>query len=116
MISRGVAVLLMGLMVLYKAAQLSPPQDAVLPADTATTCTRIRLRDGRYLAYRERGVARERSSYKVIVVHGFGSSKEMNFQAPQEHTTLSTATYSGQKTDSKATQLRKPSSSSEDSI
>ncbi|KAL3752327.1 hypothetical protein ACJRO7_013044 [Eucalyptus globulus] len=84
MISRGVAVLLMGLMVLYKAAQLSPPQDAVLPADTATICTRIRLRDGRYLAYRERGVARERSSYKVIVVHGFGSSKEMNFQAPQE--------------------------------
>ncbi|KAI3411454.1 AB hydrolase-1 domain-containing protein, partial [Psidium guajava] len=84
MISRAVAVLLMGLMVLYKAAQLPPPQDAVLAAETATTCTRIRLRDGRYLAYRERGIARERSNYKVIVVHGFGSSKEMSFQAPQE--------------------------------
>ncbi|XP_022851402.1 uncharacterized protein LOC111373151 [Olea europaea var. sylvestris] len=45
---------------------------------------RIRLNDGRFLAYRERGVPKNKSSYRVIVVHGFGSSKEMNFMAPKE--------------------------------
>ncbi|CAA2942899.1 Hypothetical predicted protein [Olea europaea subsp. europaea] len=44
---------------------------------------RIRLNDGRFLAYRERGVPKNKSSYRVVV-HGFGSSKEMNFMAPKE--------------------------------
>ncbi|CAI9760965.1 unnamed protein product [Fraxinus pennsylvanica] len=44
---------------------------------------RIRLSDGRFLAYRETGVPKNRSNYRIIVVHGFGSSKEMNFMAPQ---------------------------------
>lgn len=44
---------------------------------------RIRLSDGRFLAYMERGVPKNKSNYRVIVVHGFGSSKEMNFMAPQ---------------------------------
>ncbi|CAK9145415.1 unnamed protein product [Ilex paraguariensis] len=45
---------------------------------------RIRLSDGRYLAYAERGAPKDKSNYRVIIVHGFGSSKEMNFVAPQE--------------------------------
>lgn len=45
---------------------------------------RVRLSDGRYLAYRELGVPKEESNYRIIMVHGFGSSKEMNFLAPQE--------------------------------
>jgi hypothetical protein len=44
---------------------------------------RIRLRDGRHLAYVERGVPKDKATYKIIIVHGFGSSKEMNFLAPQ---------------------------------
>lgn len=43
------------------------------------TCSRIKLRDGRVLAYTERGVPKNRSNYKIIIVHGFGSSKEMSF-------------------------------------
>lgn len=36
---------------------------------------RIKLRDGRHLAYLEHGVSREKASYKIILVHGFGSNK-----------------------------------------
>ncbi|CAA2979300.1 Hypothetical predicted protein [Olea europaea subsp. europaea] len=45
---------------------------------------RIRLSDERFLAYRERGVPKNKSNYRVIIVHGFGSSKEMDFMAPKE--------------------------------
>lgn len=47
--------------------------------------SRIRLRDGRFLAYTERGVPKNKSKFRVIIVHGFGSSKEMSFLAPQVH-------------------------------
>ncbi|XAR59667.1 hypothetical protein NMG60_11015586 [Bertholletia excelsa] len=50
--------------------------------DAAGT-SRIRLSDGRYLAYTERGVPKIKSNYRVIIVHGFASSKEMNFLASQ---------------------------------
>ncbi|KAL4310713.1 hypothetical protein GQ457_01G028700 [Hibiscus cannabinus] len=32
----------------------------------------------------ERGVPKAKSNCKIIIVHGFGSSKDMNFQVPQE--------------------------------
>ncbi|KAG9158120.1 hypothetical protein Leryth_000270 [Lithospermum erythrorhizon] len=38
---------------------------------------------GRILAYRERGAPRNKASYKIIIVHGFGSSKDMSFMASQ---------------------------------
>lgn len=49
--------------------------------ESAITTLRVRLSDGRYLAYRERGVPKNKSKYSIILVHGFGSSKEMNFMA-----------------------------------
>ncbi|XP_057458761.1 uncharacterized protein LOC130749424 [Lotus japonicus] len=52
--------------------------------DFPVVSPRIRLRDGRHLAYVERGVPKDMAKYKIIIVHGFGSSKEMNFLAPQE--------------------------------
>ncbi|XP_049394819.1 uncharacterized protein LOC125859152, partial [Solanum stenotomum] len=45
---------------------------------------KLRLSDGRNLAYKERGVAKEKSNYRIIIVHGFNSSKESEFLAPQE--------------------------------
>ncbi|KAL9272248.1 hypothetical protein AKJ16_DCAP22447 [Drosera capensis] len=45
---------------------------------------RIKLSDGRYLAYRETGVPKCDAVYKIIIAHGFGSSKDMSFLAPQE--------------------------------
>ncbi|KAJ4869218.1 hypothetical protein Rs2_49236 [Raphanus sativus] len=45
---------------------------------------RVKLRDGRFLAYRESGVPKEDAKYKIILVHGFGSSKDLNFSASKE--------------------------------
>ncbi|KAA8549862.1 hypothetical protein F0562_001546 [Nyssa sinensis] len=58
----------------------SSSSDDPAPADPP----RIRLSDGRYLVYEERGVPRHKSNYKVIIVHGFGSSKDMRFLISQE--------------------------------
>ncbi|CAN7039680.1 unnamed protein product [Brassica oleracea var. botrytis] len=49
--------------------------------DTCENSNRVKLRDGRLLAYRESGVPKEEAKYKIILVHGFGSSKDMNFSA-----------------------------------
>ncbi|XP_048325124.1 uncharacterized protein LOC107409763 isoform X2 [Ziziphus jujuba] len=87
MISRTGFVLLMGLMgMFYFATQLPPPKEISEADDDlpVITSTRIRLSDGRYLAYTERGVPKFKSNHKIVLVHGFGSSKEMNFLAPQE--------------------------------
>ncbi|KAL5583044.1 hypothetical protein UlMin_015486 [Ulmus minor] len=84
----GVVVLVMGFLgILYLATQLPPPphSSSALPVDDLSlTSPRIRLSDGRFLAYSERGVSKNKSKYKIIIIHGFGSSKEMNFHAPQE--------------------------------
>ncbi|XP_057414921.1 uncharacterized protein LOC130709553 isoform X2 [Lotus japonicus] len=50
----------------------------------AVTSPRIRLSDGRHLAYKERGVLKEKSRYKVILVHGYDSSKDLYLPLSQE--------------------------------
>ncbi|KAL3530400.1 hypothetical protein ACH5RR_009722 [Cinchona calisaya] len=62
----------------------SPPSETSPMDQSDIKSPRIRLSDGRYLAYREVGVPKNKSNYRIIAVHGFGSSKEMNFLAPQE--------------------------------
>lgn len=49
---------------------------------------RIKLRDGRYLAYKERGVSKDDAKFTIVLVHGFGSSKDMNFNVSQVCTNL----------------------------
>lgn len=61
------------------------PTQPTLPIDCSSNSPRVRLSDGRFLAYRERGVPKSKSNFRVIIVHGFGSSKEMNFEASQVH-------------------------------
>lgn len=85
MVSRTAIVLLMGLFgVLFLATQLPSPHGTALPDDPPITSPRIRLSDGRLLAYKEQGVPKNKSNYKIIIIHGFGSSKDMNFLVPQE--------------------------------
>ncbi|KAG6632112.1 uncharacterized protein LOC122292976 isoform X1 [Carya illinoinensis] len=85
MVSKTAVVLLMGFLgMVYQATQLPPPLGTGTAEDSPSTSTRIRLKDGRYLAYRERGVPNQKAKYKIIIVHGLGSSKEMNFLVPQE--------------------------------
>ncbi|KAK7845607.1 hypothetical protein CFP56_009071, partial [Quercus suber] len=90
--SVSAVALLMGLlgMVYQGKKQLpSPPtpsetSETGSPEDSPEVSSRFKLKDGRYLAYRERGVAKDKAKFKIILVHGLGSSKEMNFLAPQE--------------------------------
>ncbi|KAI3732988.1 hypothetical protein L1987_64202 [Smallanthus sonchifolius] len=42
---------------------------------------RIKRSDGMYLAYKERVVPKNQSSYRIIIVHGFASNKELTFQS-----------------------------------
>ncbi|OWM69003.1 hypothetical protein CDL15_Pgr025190 [Punica granatum] len=72
-------------MVFNTPQQISSPQSTELEDyPPMKNSSRIKLRDGRYLAYAERGVPRHESKYQIVIVHGFGSSKEMNFPVSQE--------------------------------
>lgn len=74
------AVLLAGLLGLaLQATQPTPGPERPPPSSH-----RARLSDGRYLAYREKGVPKNDSRYNIVVVHGFGSSKDMNLMASRE--------------------------------
>ena len=87
MLTRAATVLLLGLLgMVYQATQLPPPLHNGSTDDSAAISPRIRLSDGRHLAYIEKGVNKDEAKHKIIIVHGFGSSKEMNFLAPQVQT------------------------------
>ncbi|CAN6884122.1 unnamed protein product [Brassica oleracea] len=68
-----------------------------LMGDTCENSNRVKLRDGRLLAYRESGVPKEEAKYKIILVHGFGSSKDMNFSASKVEHTLCYVHFFGEK-------------------
>ncbi|XP_030456695.1 uncharacterized protein LOC115677644 [Syzygium oleosum] len=91
--SAGVLGLLLGIFLVRMGMESStvqaPPTETMeesteLEEYPPVTSSRIKLRDGRFLAYTERGVPKSRSNYKVVIVHGFGSSKEMNFPVSRE--------------------------------
>ncbi|XP_038972478.1 uncharacterized protein LOC103717990 [Phoenix dactylifera] len=85
MLTAAAAVLLVVLLGwAYQAIQPPPPRICGAPNGPPVTSPRIKLRDGRYLAYKEAGITKEKAKYKVILVHGFGSSKDPEFPASQE--------------------------------
>lgn len=61
-------------------AILKPPPPSVCgtPGGPPVTSPRVRLSDGRHLAYKEAGVSKEDAKYKVIIMHGYASSKDFN--------------------------------------
>ncbi|KAH7864422.1 hypothetical protein Vadar_029441 [Vaccinium darrowii] len=104
MVFRRVAVCFLGCLGISHQTKKAIPALAPAPAETTETSStsssessfssslvssdntpsKVRLSDGRCLAYRELGVPKNISNYKVILVHGFGSSKEMSFMASQD--------------------------------
>ncbi|XP_058764144.1 uncharacterized protein LOC131637562 isoform X1 [Vicia villosa] len=88
MVSKAAIVLFIGLLgMVYQGTQLPPPNsdDSVNGGGNCdVVSSRIKLSDGRYLAYREMGVAKDKAKHSIVIVHGFGSSKDMNFPASQE--------------------------------
>ncbi|KAK9726996.1 hypothetical protein RND81_05G251000 [Saponaria officinalis] len=69
---------------IYKALKPPPPKICGTPGGPPITSPRIKLKDGRYLAYSESGVPRDEAVYKIIIVHGFGSSKDQFLPVSQE--------------------------------
>uniref|UniRef100_A0A7C9EAP9 Uncharacterized protein n=1 Tax=Opuntia streptacantha TaxID=393608 RepID=A0A7C9EAP9_OPUST len=68
------SVLLAGL--IYQL--MKPPTSKICGSANGppVTSPRITLKDGRYLAYKMRGAAKENAKYKIIITHGFCASKE----------------------------------------
>jgi hypothetical protein len=66
---------------------ITPPPPKLLnsssPDGLTVTAPRVRTRDGRFLAYKERGVPRETAQYHVISVHGYGRSRHDIFRASE---------------------------------
>ncbi|KAL9263329.1 hypothetical protein AKJ16_DCAP15136 [Drosera capensis] len=74
MIQNIMIVLLIGSLALaYQAIQAPPPNICGSPGGPPITAPRIRLSDGRHLAYKEHGVPKEKAKHKFIFVHGFDS-------------------------------------------
>ncbi|OVA05997.1 hypothetical protein BVC80_1707g102 [Macleaya cordata] len=69
-------VLLMGFVAwAYQAIQPPPPKICGSPDGPPVTAPRIKLSDGRHLAYKEHGVPKDQAKYKIIYVHGFDSCR-----------------------------------------
>ncbi|KAL9667604.1 hypothetical protein QQ045_001966 [Rhodiola kirilowii] len=73
-------------LLIWTYQNFKPPRPTVCgtPNGSAVTSPRIKLDDGRYLAYKEIGVAKEVAAYKVIFVHGIDNSKELYLPLSQE--------------------------------
>ncbi|KAG0583495.1 hypothetical protein KC19_3G141000 [Ceratodon purpureus] len=65
---------------------ITPPPGKVLngPDGIKVTAPRIETRDGRYLAYREVGVRKERARHYIVHVHGYGGSRLDTIAIPAE--------------------------------
>uniref|UniRef100_A0A803QUN9 AB hydrolase-1 domain-containing protein n=2 Tax=Cannabis sativa TaxID=3483 RepID=A0A803QUN9_CANSA len=59
----------------YQAIHPPPPKICGSPGGPPITAPRIKLRDGRHLAYKEYGVPLGVAKYKIIYVHAFGSCR-----------------------------------------
>ncbi|KAF8707072.1 hypothetical protein HU200_030301 [Digitaria exilis] len=67
-------------------AILRPPPTKLCgsPGGPPLTSPRIKLRDGRYLAYREDGVQKDKARFKIITVHAFDSTKDFPLPVSKE--------------------------------
>ncbi|XAR49059.1 2,6-dioxo-6-phenylhexa-3-enoate hydrolase [Bertholletia excelsa] len=76
MFKKLLMVSFMGILALaYRAIQPPPPRMCGSSGCLPVTAPRIRLSDGRHLAYKEHGVPKDEAKYKIVYVHGTGSSR-----------------------------------------
>eukprot|EP00249_Psilotum_nudum_P004073 c17599_g1_i1 orf=327-1466(-) len=60
----------------YETLKPPPPKPCGTPLGMPVTSPRVKLHDGRYVAYKEGGMPKESATYKVVVVHGFAGSRK----------------------------------------
>ncbi|KAK6784017.1 hypothetical protein RDI58_017471 [Solanum bulbocastanum] len=53
------------------------PKDCGSPDCPPVTSPRVQISDGRYLSYKEGGVAKEKAKHIISIFHGFDSSKDL---------------------------------------
>lgn len=71
-----VTVLFVGVLALaYQATRPPPPKICGSPDGPSVTAPRIKLKDGRYLAYKEHGVPKDKAKHKIVFVHGFSDCR-----------------------------------------
>ncbi|CAI0544309.1 unnamed protein product [Linum tenue] len=68
----------------YQSLKPPPPKICGSPGGPPITSPRVQLRDGRHLAYKEMGVAKEEAKHKLVIIHGFDNSKDINLPIQQE--------------------------------
>ncbi|QHO25974.1 uncharacterized protein LOC107476203 [Arachis duranensis] len=69
-------VLLIGFLAwAYQVTRPPPPKICGTADGPPVTASRIKLRDGRHLAYEEHGVPKDAAKYKFIYIHGFDSCR-----------------------------------------
>ncbi|KAL4377476.1 hypothetical protein GQ457_02G020380 [Hibiscus cannabinus] len=54
------------------------------PEDPPIFSPKVKFNNDIHIVYRERGVPKAKPNRKIIIVHGFGSNKNKNFQVLQE--------------------------------
>ncbi|KAI3938962.1 hypothetical protein MKW92_050626 [Papaver armeniacum] len=57
----------------YRAIQPPPPKICGSSNGPPITASRVKLSDGRHLAYKEHGVPKDEARYKIAYIHGFDS-------------------------------------------
>lgn len=70
-----------------------PPRICGLANGPPLTSPRVKLNDGRHLAYRELGVSKEEAQYKIILCHGLDSCKDMDLPISQVRHYYSSLTH-----------------------
>lgn len=76
MFKKILVVLFMGVLAwAYQAIQPPPPTICGSPDGPAVTAPRIKLSDGRHLAYKEHGVSKDVAKHKIVYVHGVDSCR-----------------------------------------
>ncbi|KAL2899703.1 putative 2-succinyl-6-hydroxy-2 4-cyclohexadiene-1-carboxylate synthase, partial [Bienertia sinuspersici] len=71
----------------YQATRPPAPKICGTPDGPPITAPRIKLNDGRHLAYKEHGVPKDKAQYKFVYIHGFDSCRHhavvANFLSPE---------------------------------
>ncbi|KAI3860759.1 hypothetical protein MKW92_027611 [Papaver armeniacum] len=68
----------------YQAIQPPPPKICGTSGGPPVTAPRVKLIDGRHLAYKEHGVPKDEAKYKIVYIHGFDSYRLTNIPLSQE--------------------------------
>ncbi|KAL6847632.1 hypothetical protein ACP4OV_022658 [Aristida adscensionis] len=79
------AAALLGSLAGWASRAVQPPAPRVCGTEGGppVTAPRVRLRDGRHLAYCESGVPKDKARFKVVFSHGFTGSREDSVRASQ---------------------------------